>query len=252
MDPSPAYPLPDRAHRERIAANLARVRARMAAAASRAGRDPAAITLVAVTKTRPFGDVLAALEAGQQDFGENRVEELWEKVHQAEAQGLQQAIRWHLIGTIQSRKSRLAVGPFALIHSVDRPKIARRLDRDARNQGKSLDVLIEVNVSGETTKHGFSPEALMATVPELLALDHLRYRGLMTMAPLVEDPEEARPVFRRLRELLLDLRERFPPERYPQAQWEHLSMGMTNDFEVAIEEGATLVRIGTAIFGPRS
>ncbi len=252
MDPSPAYPLPDRAHRERIAANLARVRARMAAAASRAGRDPAAIALVAVTKTRPFEDILAALEAGQRDFGENRVEELWEKVHQAEAQGLQETIRWHLIGTVQSRKSRLAVGPFALIHSVDRPKIARRLDRDAGNRGKILDVLIEVNVSGEATKHGFSPEALMAAMPELLALDHLRYRGLMTMAPLVEDPEETRPVFRRLRELLLDLRERFPPERYPQAHWEHLSMGMTNDFEVAIEEGATLVRIGTAIFGPRS
>ncbi len=252
MDPSPAYPLPDQAHRERIAANLARVRARMAAAATRAGRDPAAITLVAVTKTRPFGDILAALEAGHRDFGENRVEELWEKVRQAEAQGIQEQIRWHLIGTIQSRKSRLAVGPFVLIHSVDRPKIARRLDRDAGNTGKTLDVLIEVNVSGEPTKHGFSPEELLAAMPDLLTLEHLRYRGLMTMAPLVDDPEETRPVFRGLRELLCELRERFPSERHPRATWEHLSMGMTNDFEVAIEEGATLVRIGTAIFGPRT
>ncbi|GIV78305.1 MAG: YggS family pyridoxal phosphate enzyme [Litorilinea sp.] len=228
-----------------IAANLAQVRQRMVAAARRAGRDPAEVTLVAVSKTHPLEAIQAAWAAGQRDFGENRLEELWEKVEAARDAGLSD-IRWHLIGTIQSRKTRQAVGPFVLIHSVDRVKIARRLSRDALEAGQVLDVLLEVNVSGEETKHGFAPDELLAEAPGMLQLPGIRIRGLMTMAPLVDDPEEARPVFRGLRELRDQLR-----ARCPEGDWYHLSMGMTNDFEVAIEEGATLVRVGSAIFGAR-
>lgn len=233
-----------------VAQRLAAVHARIAQAAERCGRSPDEITLVAVSKTKPFSAIEEAVAAGQLDFGENRLEELWEKVRLAEARGLTQ-IRWHMIGTIQSRKSKLAVGPFVLIHSVDRLKLARRLNRDAAAQDRVLDVLLEVNVSGEETKHGFTPESLLAEMPQLLDFPRLRYHGLMTMAPLVEDPETVRPVFRRLRELLERLQEAFPSEVYPQVDWRHLSMGMTNDFEVAIEEGATIVRVGTAIFGKR-
>jgi PLP dependent protein len=228
-----------------ISLNLTRVYTRIAAAAERAGRNPDEITLVAVSKTKPMAAIHAAYEAGQRDFGENRLEELWPKVEEARLLGLHE-IRWHLIGTIQSRKTNQAVGPFVLIHSVDRQKIAQRLSRDAEAAHCVLSVLLEVNVSGEASKHGFTPDELLAGAADLLALPGLQITGLMTMAPLVDDPEVARPVFRRLRELRKALQ-----ERYPAGVWRHLSMGMTNDFEVAIEEGATLVRIGSAIFGAR-
>lgn len=233
-----------------LAQRLALVQSQIRAAAQGAGRDPAEITLVAVSKTHPFERIEEALAAGQVDFGENRLEELWEKVSLAQERGVG-PIRWHAIGTIQSRKSRDAVGPFALIHAVDRLKIARRLDRDAAEAGQRMSVLLEVNTSGEESKHGFSPDELKAAMPELLTLSHLNYCGLMTMAPFMDDPEETRPCFRGLREALDWLRQAYPAERYPNAQWQHLSMGMSNDFEVAIEEGATIVRIGTAIFGER-
>jgi pyridoxal phosphate enzyme (YggS family) len=229
---------------------LAAIHARIDAAAKRAGRHPDEITLVAVSKTKPFPCIEAALAAGQLDFGENRLEELWEKVEIARQRGLDQ-IRWHVIGTIQSRKTAQCIGPFVLIHAVDRVKIANRLNQDAEAAGQVLPVLFEVNVSGEESKHGFTPQQLLDAMPQLLANRSLRYEGLMTMAPLVENPEEVRPVFRGLRQLLAQLRQRFPADQYEQVTWRHLSMGMTNDFEVAIEEGATLVRIGTAIFGKR-
>lgn len=234
-----------------IVARLAAVRARMAEAALRAGRDPADVLLVAVSKQQPFAAIQAAAAAGgQRDFGENRLDELWAKVAQAKAAGLDM-LRWHMIGTIQSRKTGDAVGPLALIHSVDRAKIAERLSRDAAAAGAVLDVLLEVNVSGEASKHGFAPAELLTAAPQLAALPNLRLHGLMTMAPIVEQAEEARPVFRALRELRDQLRER-TAACCPQATWQHLSMGMTDDFEVAIEEGATIVRIGSAIFGPRA
>lgn len=235
---------------ESIATALRSIRERMDAAAVRAGRDPADIVLIAVSKTKPFAAIEEALAAGQHDFGENRLEELWSKVEQAQRQGVMN-LRWHMIGTIQSRKTSQAVGPFALVHSVDRAKIARRLSQEAESQDVNLPILLEVNVSGEESKHGFTPAALKDALPGLLALPGLRFDGLMTMAPLVDDPEETRPIFRNLRILLEELRGLFPTASYPQATWQHLSMGMTNDFEVAIEEGATLVRIGTAIFGKR-
>jgi len=230
-----------------IAANLAEIRSRIAAAAQRGGRQPDDVLLVAVSKTYPLADIAAAVAAGQRDFGENRLEELWSKVEQTRALPFDAAIRWHMIGTIQSRKSSDAVGPFVLIHSVDRAKIAARLSRDAVAADKIMKVLLEVNVSGETSKHGFTPEELLAQAGELLALPGIRVAGLMTMAPLEAAPEATRPVFqalRRLREQLADL--------YPDGDWRELSMGMTNDFEVAVEEGATIVRIGSAIFGSRN
>jgi pyridoxal phosphate enzyme (YggS family) len=229
-----------------IVANLADVRQRIAAAALRSGRQPADVRLVAVSKTYPLADIATALAAGQTDFGENRLEELWLKVEAARAQQLD-AIRWHMIGTIQSRKTREAAGPFALIHSVDRVRIAHRLSRDAEAAGCVLDVLLEVNVSGEASKHGFTAEEVLAAGADLLAQPGIRVCGLMTMAPYANDPERTRPIFRALRTLQEQLRERFP-----QGGWRELSMGMTNDFEVAIEEGATIVRIGSAIFGTRN
>lgn len=233
-----------------IRSALQAVHARMRAAAERAGRNPDDVKLVAVSKTKPFELIEEAVAAGQLDLGENRLEELWEKVEIARQRGLDQ-IRWHMIGTIQSRKTSQAVGPFALVHAVDRVKIARRLHQEAEKQGVVLPVLLEVNVSGEESKHGFSPELLLEAMPELITFDGLRYDGLMTMAPIVDDPEETRPIFRALRELLDQLRTLYPPEEHSQVTWQHLSMGMTDDFEVAIEEGATLIRIGTAIFGKR-
>lgn len=244
-----------------IADNLLHVRARMAKAAQRAQRSPDEITLVAVSKTKPLALIAETAAAGQVDFGENRVEELWEKAEAAAAAGLD-SIRWHAIGTIQSRKAKLALGPspaadqlgssaICLIHAVDRPKIAQRLSRLAAEKDRPLDVLLEVNVSGEATKHGFSPASLVDALPALLDLPALRFCGLMTMAPYVADAEEVRPLFRQLRCLLQELQHTFPPAQFPQATWQHLSMGMTSDFEVAIEEGATIVRVGTAIFGHR-
>jgi pyridoxal phosphate enzyme (YggS family) len=229
-----------------IAANLAEVRRRMVAAATRSGRAPADVRLVAVSKTYPLTDIAAALAAGQHDFGENRLEELWPKVAAAKAEGLDD-IRWHMIGTIQSRKTGDAVGPLTLIHAVDRVKIAQRLSRDAQAAGCVLDVLLEVNVSGEASKHGFTPTEVTTVAADLLALPGIRMCGLMTMAPFELAAEATRPVFRALRALRDGLAVRFPA-----ADWRELSMGMTNDFEIAIEEGATIVRIGSAIFGSRN
>lgn len=236
----------DRVRTAEIAANLADVRARIGAAAERSGRRPDDVLLVAVSKTHPIEDIAAAMAAGQRDFGENRLEELWTKVEQARSLHLD-AIRWHMIGNIQSRKTRDAVGPFVLIHSIDRAKIAARLSRDAEAAGNVMKVLVEVNVSGEASKHGFTPDELLAQAGELLALPGIDVAGLMTMAPFEVEPEATRPVFRALR----SLRDRLA-EMHPAGDWSELSMGMTNDFEVAIEEGATIVRIGSAIFGSRN
>ena len=172
----------------------------MAVAAQRAGRDPSDVALVAVSKTKPMWMIQAALAAGQVDFGENRLAEAWQKIEESKANGLE-AIRWHFIGTIQSRKTNQAVGPFVLLHSVDRLKIARRLSRDAEAANCVLPVLLEVNVSGEESKHGFRPDELRASAGELADLPGIRIEGLMTMAPFVADEARIRPVFRGLRKL---------------------------------------------------
>ncbi len=230
-----------------IDTNLQHVRQRMAAAATRAGRDPEEITLVAVTKTHPWAYVARALAAGQRDFGENRPEEAHAKFRE-EGATADPAPRLHLIGPIQSRKARIAVAcrP-VLIHSIDRPKIARKLNDLALAAGVVLDVLFEVNVSGEASKFGFAPDALRQALSEILSLPALHAHGLMTIPPFDPDPESARPHFRALRRLRDQLRQEFP-----RADWSQLSMGMSHDFEVAIEEGATIVRVGSAIFGPRA
>lgn len=226
----------------------------MAEAACQAGRNVQEIGLIAVSKTFPLSDIQIAMAAGQMDFGENRVEEALEKMTvQAGAGGPQP--RWHLIGHVQSRKARETAGRFHLIHSVDSFKLAQKLNAHCPPATPQA-ILLECNVSGEASKDGFAVagwehdaairEAFFAQVAPMLALSNLRVQGLMTIAPIVESPAEARPFFASLRALRDALRERFP-----QGDWRHLSMGMTDDFPAAIAEGATLIRVGRAIFGGR-
>jgi len=235
---------------EAIAERIESVRERIAKAAERSGRDADDVLLVAVTKTHPVETIRKAYDAGLRHFGENRPEEALPKIEALNAQLASEgasAPTWHMIGHIQHRKVKLVIGKYALIHSVDTVKLARRLDGKLEEAGLGVQpILLEVNVSGEPTKYGFRPEELPGAVEEILALKHLEIQGLMTVAPIAEDPEEVRPVFRRLRELMDELK-----GKYPEVPWKHLSMGMTDDFEVAIEEGSTIVRIGRAIFGPR-
>jgi pyridoxal phosphate enzyme (YggS family) len=229
-----------------IAENLERVQNRIIHAATRSGRSPQDVTLVAVTKTHPWAYVAAAIAAGQIEFGENRPEEAYAKfIENPEAANPN--FHLHLIGPIQSRKAKIAMAcKPVLIHSIDRLKIARKLNTLAEDGGVPLDALLEVNVSGEASKHGWPPAQLRAQLPDVLALPYLRFHGLMTIPPYNPNPETARPYFialRRLRDALA--------EEFPDSDWSQLSMGMSHDFEVAIEEGATIIRVGTAIFGPR-
>jgi pyridoxal phosphate enzyme (YggS family) len=214
---------------EHMAANIDHVRSIIAESAIRVGRMPEEITLVAVSKTMP-------------DFGENRVQEALPKIAAFHPQGL----HWHMIGHLQSNKAAKVVNPFYCVHSVDSLHLAQALSKHAGEQGKRLSVLLQVNVSGEASKEGMS----LAETPELarqvVELPHIHVDGLMTIAPLAGDPEQVRPVFRALRLLREQLR-----AELPQCSWQHLSMGMTDDYSVAIEEGATIVRIGRAIFGER-
>ena len=237
-------------NREQLAENLARVRARIAAAAARAGREPHEVTLVAVSKTHAAEAIEAAYALGVRDFGESRVEEALPKMAAVQAWLAQQPnaapITWHLIGHLQSRKAAAAVGPFQLIHSVDRIKLVHKLAQLSQARGQAQAVLLEVNLTGETSKYGFNPAEIDAWVDQIAAQSWLRVKGLMTIAPIVVQPADARPVFQRLRALRAHL-----AARHPQLDWSQLSMGMTDDFEAAIEEGATLVRIGRAIFGER-
>ena len=226
--------------------NLKLVQDRIAKAAARAGRDLAAITLVAVSKTHPVEELLAAYDLGVRNFGENRVEEASAKLPAFKQVVADPAVVFHMIGHIQSRKAEDVVRLFDRVHSVDSVKLAQRL---ARFAAEPLPILLEVNVSGEESKYGFDGarrSELFDAIEVISQLPNLQLDGLMTMAPIVENPEEARPVFRALRELRDEIEGRYPALKLP-----HLSMGMTDDFEVAIEEGATLVRVGRAIFGER-
>jgi hypothetical protein len=222
---------------ELIYANLQIVRGRVRAAAARSKRHPDDVTLVAVTKSVGVAEAQVLVQHGVTALGENRVQEL---VRKSEALD-DPRVDWHMIGRLQTKKVNKVVRKAALIHSVDSVRLARKIDAAGATFGMSCDVLLQVNVSGEGSKTGFGPEELDGALAEVAALPRLAVRGLMTMAPLVDDPEETRPLFRRLCELRDRFRRNVPTLR-------HLSMGMTQDFEVAVEEGATLIRVGTALF----
>ena len=230
-----------------IAENVAEVRQQITAVAHRAGRDPAGITLMAVSKTFPAESIRQAYAAGIRVFGENRVQEFSGKSIQLA--DLKDA-EWHMIGHLQSNKAAAAAELFIAVDSVDSLKLAEKLDAAAEKLTKKLRVLIEINVGGESAKSGVAPDS--AQLEELLVaapgLEHIEFRGLMTIPPFAEDVEEARPYFRKLREL----RDQIAARNLPAIHVDILSMGMSHDFEVAIEEGSTCVRVGTAIFGERA
>jgi hypothetical protein len=226
-----------------LRARLARVRERIARAAGRAGRDPAAIRLVAVSKTFSAQIVRAAAAAGQTDFGENKVQEALPKMDETRDLGL----TWHLVGHLQSNKARKAAGRFDVIHSIEQPGLVGRLDKAAAAAGRTLDLLVQVDLAGEQTKHGATPETVMAILDAGRSCKAVRISGLMILPPEVADPEAARPYFSALR----TLRDSLVAQGADRAQLAELSMGMSHDFEVAVEEGATMVRIGSAIFGER-
>jgi PLP dependent protein len=227
-----------------IGANLAAVRVRLERAARAAGRDPGSIRLIAVSKTFGLDHVRAAAAAGQADFGENRVQEALQKIEAS----AELRVRWHLIGHLQSNKARKAAGVFAAIHSVDSVDLVRRLDEAAADQGTRPELLVQVDLAGEATKHGAPPEVARRIVEAALGCRAARLVGLMLLPPWLEDPEQVRPYFARLRQFRDEL---VDAGLDPEALRE-LSMGMSHDFEVAIAEGATMVRVGTALFGRRT
>ena len=229
-----------------IADQLALIRERISAAARRAARNPDEIALMAVSKTFPAAAVVEAYQAGQRLFGENRVQEFAEKYPKLAT--LADA-KFHMIGHLQSNKAAKAAEIFHAVDSVDSARIAQKLNDAAQAAGRMLDVLIEVNVGGEEAKSGVAPDSpeIDSILKQATARKHLRIRGLMTVPPYTEDPEGARPFFRKLREL----RDRLAARNLSPVSLDVLSMGMSHDFEVAIEEGSTCVRIGTAIFGER-
>lgn len=235
--------MPEPVDAQDIAENVRSLRARLDDAARRANRDPASVRLVAVTKTKPAWMVKAAHDAGCTVFGENYVQEALAK--QDELAGL--AAEWHLVGALQSNKAKLVVGRFSLLHALDSAKLAAELDkRAAAKDVARVDVLLEVNVAGESTKAGVAPEDVPALLESVRALSRVRVRGLMAMPP-PEDAESNRPRFRALAELAAKMR----AAHLLADDAMELSMGTTSDFEAAVEEGATLVRVGTALFGPR-
>lgn len=229
---------------EGLAARFANVKARIVAAAEQCGRDPSGITLIAISKTHPASVVKELIDLGATDLGENRVQEADTKIPEVGQKGA----RWHLVGHLQANKARRALGLFDVIHSLDSIDLARRLDRLCVEVGReSLPLLIQVDLGHEETKSGVDEKELPQLVETVQQLQHLELIGLMTLPPFFEDPKQARPYFRRLRELRDELAGK---GAFGECSGE-LSMGMTNDFAVAIEEGATMVRIGTAIFGER-
>ena len=223
-----------------FAENLNSIQQKIRAACGRAGRSAESVTLLAVSKTHPPETIREAADCGQLLFGENKIQEAKAKIPLCPGK-----CRWHFIGHLQSNKIRDAVELFELIQSVDSLSLAEEINRRAEQAGKTLPVLLEVNVAGEASKFGYPPEKLLTELESLNELPRLEIHGLMTVPPYVSDPEKARPHFRRLRELKIQCEQKLG------APLLHLSMGMSGDFEVAIEEGATMVRIGTALFGPR-
>jgi pyridoxal phosphate enzyme (YggS family) len=234
----------------KIAERLGSIRERIASAATSVGRDPASVRLVAVSKTFPIDSVREAFAAGQRDFGENRVQEALQKIEQ----GLQkiegsadQSIRWHLLGHLQTNKARKAAGAFVVIQSVDSVELIQKIDQAAADTGHAPELLIQADLAEEATKFGVTPGEVPRLFEAAAACRAARVVGLMTLPPYPETPEDSRRWFRQLR----DLRDTWQASGVPAAMLRELSMGMSGDFEVAVQEGATMVRVGTAIFGSR-
>jgi pyridoxal phosphate enzyme (YggS family) len=225
-----------------VKANIERIKGAIAGAASRAGRKVSDVRLMAVTKTVDDDRIMQAIEAGVDIIGESYVQEAKRKIEK-----MGRKIEWHMIGYLQSNKAKYAVKLFDMIHSVDRMDLAIELDRRSRAQDVTMKVLIEINTSGEKTKSGAPYEEAMRLVKDISSLDNLSIQGLMTMAPWFDNPEDARPYFKSLREL----RDRIIDANIAHTEMRELSMGMSGDYEVAVEEGATIVRVGRGIFGER-
>ncbi|MEF2805108.1 MAG: YggS family pyridoxal phosphate-dependent enzyme [Massilistercora timonensis] len=223
--------------------NLIQVEQNIEEACRRAGRDRSEVTLIAVSKTKPVETLQEAYDLGVRVFGENKVQEMADKY-----EVLPKDIRWHLIGHLQRNKVKYIIDKAVLIHSVDSLRLAQTIEKEAKKHNLTAHILIEVNVAREESKFGIFPEDLEALVDEIAKLPHIQVDGLMTIAPFVPDPEENRPVFRELRKLSVDI----SAKKVDNVNMSVLSMGMTNDYQVAIEEGATMVRVGTGIFGARN
>lgn len=221
---------------------IAEVSGRIEAACKRAGRDPQEVTLIAVSKTMPVEAIREAMMCGTVDFGENRPQELRDK--QAE---ITEPLRWHMIGSLQTNKLKYVIGKTVLIHSVDSVHLAEAIEEMSAKKNLVTEVLLEINIAGEDSKHGIAPETLEELVREVAKLSHIKIRGLMTVAPYTENAEENRMYFRKMKQLMVDINSK----NIDNISMDILSMGMTGDYEIAIEEGATLVRVGTGIFGHR-
>lgn len=226
-----------------IQENLAQVEARVQAACDRCGRKREEVTLIAVSKTKPVDMLQSVYDTGTRDFGENKVQEMCDKM-----EVLPEDIRWHMIGHLQTNKVKYIVGRTALIHSVDSLRLAEEIEKQAAKKDVTVPILIEVNIAEEESKFGIHKEETISLVREIASLPHLLIRGLMTIAPYVENPEDNRSYFREIKQLSVDI----ASENIDNVSMDVLSMGMTGDYEVAIEEGATMVRVGTGIFGERN
>lgn len=226
-----------------IQTNIEQVKSKIEEACRRSGRSPQEVTLIAVSKTKPCEALKEAYDCGMRFFGENKVQEICEKVP-----NLPDDIQWHMIGHLQRNKVKQVIDKVSLIHSVDSYRLAETIELEAAKKDRIVPILLEVNVAGEDSKYGLSVEEVLPLVQQISTFSHIRIKGLMTIAPFVENPEENRNVFSTLRQLSVDIAEK----NIDNVSIEVLSMGMTNDYEVAIEEGATMVRVGTGIFGERN
>lgn len=225
-----------------IKENVAEVEARIQAACEQAGRRREEVTLIAVSKTKPVRDIYEVMETGIKDFGENKVQEMCDKMEM-----IQQPLNWHMIGHLQRNKVKYIVDKATLIHSVDSLRLAQQISQEAQKKSVESNILIEVNVAEEESKFGLSTAEVIQMVEEISKLPSVHIKGLMTVAPFTDNPEENRPYFRNLKQLAVDIAEK----NIDNVTMSVLSMGMTGDYEVAIEEGATMVRVGTGIFGAR-
>lgn len=226
-----------------VAENLKKVEEAICAACERAGRRREEVTLIAVSKTKPVEMIREAMAEGILDFGENKVQEIVDKTGV-----ILEPLHWHLIGHLQRNKVKYIVDKVSLIHSVDSVRLAEQINREAQKKQTACDILLEVNIAGEDSKFGLKPEEVLETAKQIAVLPYVHIRGLMTVAPFVENPEENRIHFQKMKKLMVDIKQK----NIDNVSMEILSMGMTGDYEVAIEEGATMVRVGTGIFGERN